>query len=139
MENSKNRFINNVNQLYNKYFDTYKRNCDSEDLNEEDKKFFEPNQFEIFRKKKQKSRSTEQNIKKQMQIPLWFEINREKFEELTRDIYNNQDHRNFKIIIDKRTSDLKNTKKFWMEVTTCEITKSEAKKMYKEFCIFSII
>ena len=39
--------------------DTYKRNCDSEDLNEEDKRIFDPNQFKIFGKKKQKSRSTE--------------------------------------------------------------------------------
>ena len=64
MKNSENRFVNNVNQLYNKYFDTYKRNCDSKDLNKEDKIFFDPNQFKIFGKKKQKSRSTEQNIER---------------------------------------------------------------------------
>ena len=29
----------NVNQLYNKYFDTCKQNYDSEDLNKEDKNF----------------------------------------------------------------------------------------------------
>ena len=42
-KNRKNRIMNNVNQLYNKYLDTYKKNYDSEDLNEEDKKCFERN------------------------------------------------------------------------------------------------
>ena len=68
-----------------------------------------------------------------MQIALWFEINREEFEELARDIYNNHDYINFKIIIDKGTYDLKNAKKFWMEVTTCEITKSEGKNCIRNF------
>ena len=46
-----------------------------------------------------------------MQKPLWFEINKKEFEELTRNIYNNQDNNDFKIIINKRTYDLKSAKK----------------------------
>ena len=46
-----------------------------------------------------------------MQKPLWFEINEKKFEELTGDIYNNQDKNDFRIIRNKRTYDLKNAKK----------------------------
>ena len=45
------------------------------------------------------------------QKPLWFKINKPEFEELTRDIYNNQDIKDFKITINKRTYDLKNAKK----------------------------
>ena len=41
----------------------------------------------------------------------------------------NQDDKDFKIIINKRTYDLKNEKIFWMEVTTRKITKSETKKL----------
>ena len=67
-----------------------------------------------------------------MQKPIWFERNRKEFEELTRDIYNNQDNNNFKIIIIKRTYDLKNGKIFWMEVTTRKISKSEVEKLYNE-------
>ena len=48
-----------------------------------------------------------------MQKPLWFEINKKEFEELSGDIYNNQDNNDFKIFIDKRNYDLKNAKKFW--------------------------
>ena len=43
--------------------------------------------------------------------PLLFEINKNEFEELSGNIENNQDNDNFKIIINKRTYDLKNTKK----------------------------
>ena len=64
-----------------------------------------------------------------MQKALWFKINKKEFEELTGDIYNNQDNNNFKIIINKKTYDLKNAKKIWMEVITNKISKSEAKKL----------
>ena len=67
-----------------------------------------------------------------MQKPLWFKINRKKFDELTRKIYNNQDNNDFKFIINRRTYDLKNAKKFWTEVTTHKTTKSEAEKLYNE-------
>ena len=33
--------------------------------------------------------------KKDLQIPLWFKINKPEFKELTRDIYNNQDNKDF--------------------------------------------
>ena len=73
-----------------------------------------------------------------MEKPLWFEINKKGFEELTGDIYNNQHKNNFKIIINKRTYDLKNAKKFRMEVTTRKTTKSEAKELYNELIQWDI-
>ena len=50
-----------------------------------------------------------------MQKPIQFEIIRKEYEELTTDIYNNTDNNDFKIVINKKSYDLKNTKKFWME------------------------
>ena len=47
-----------------------------------------------------------------MNKPLWLEINRSEFAELTRDMDNNQDNNDFKIAIKERSFDLKNTKKF---------------------------
>ena len=44
-----------------KYFDTYKSNYNSENLNEIDEKPFDFNQFKILGKKKQRSKSTEEN------------------------------------------------------------------------------
>ena len=64
------------------------------------------------------------------QKPLWLEINGKKFEELTGDIQKNQDNNDFRIVINKKAYDLKNANKFWKEVTTRIITKSEAKKLY---------
>ena len=64
------------------------------------------------------------------QKPLWLEINGKKSEELTGDIQKNQDNNDFRIVINKKAYDLKNANKFWTEVTTRKITKSEAKKLY---------
>ena len=61
-----------------------------------------------------KKRLRESRLKKilrEMQRPLWFEINKKEFEELAGSIYNNQGNNDFKIIISKRTYDLKNEKK----------------------------
>ena len=67
-----------------------------------------------------------------MKKPICFAINKKEFGELTGDIQNNQDNNNFKIIINKRTCDLKNAKNFWMEVATRKISNSEAKELYNE-------
>ena len=79
-----------------------------------------------------KSEQTEENIEKGPQIPLWFRINEPEFEELTSNIYNNQNNKDFKIIINKRTYDLKNAKIFWAKVTTSKISRNEAKILYKK-------
>ena len=42
-------------------------------------------------------------IKKLDQISLWFRINKPEFDELTSDIYNNQNNKDFKITINKKT------------------------------------
>ena len=73
--------MNKTHQLYNKQFNAYKDEYDSEDLNEEDKLLFGPSQYKIFDKKKEK-------VKGKPQKPLWFEINKADFHELTNDIYN---------------------------------------------------
>ena len=72
------------------------------------------------------------SIKKLDQIPLWFRINKPEFDKLTSDIYNNQNNKNFKITINKKTYDLKNAKNFWTKVTTSKISRNEAKKLYRE-------
>ena len=61
-------------------------------------------QIPLFTKKE--SEQTEEK----MQIPSWFEINKPEFEKLRSDIYDNQNNKDFKIAINKKTYDLKNTK-----------------------------
>ena len=48
------------------------------------------------------SEQIKENIERGPQKPLWFKINKPEFEELTRDIYNNQDNEDFKITINKK-------------------------------------
>ena len=67
--------------------------------------------------------------KKLDQIPLWFRINKS---ELKSNIYNNQNNKDFKITINKKTCDLKNAKIFWMKVTTSKISKNKVKKFYNK-------
>ena len=83
---------------------------------------------------KKESEQTEENIQK----PLWFKINKPEFDELTGDIYNNQDNKDLIITINKKNYDLKNEKKkIWTEVTTCKISKwgkNCTKNWYKKTC-----
>ena len=65
-------------------------------------------------------------------MPLWFRINKSELDELTSNIYDNQNNKDFKITINKNTYDLKNTKNFWKKVPTSKISRNEAKKLYKE-------
>ena len=67
-----------------------------------------------------------------MQRPIQFEINEKEFQELARGIYNNQDNNDFEIVINRKTYNLKNAKKFWIKVTPRKTTKSEAKKLQYE-------
>ena len=74
-----------------------------------------------------KSEQTEEK----MQIPLWFKINKPEFDELTSYIYNNQ-NKDFKFNINKKTYDLENAKKNWKKITKNEISRNEVKKLYEE-------
>ena len=56
-------------------------------------------------------------------------INKPVFKELPDDIYNNQDNKDFKITINKRTYDLKNAKKNWTQVTRIKISKYETENL----------
>ena len=89
-------------------------------------------EFEILDKNKQKSELSKEKIKREMQKPLWIKINKKEFEELTGDIYNNQNNNDLKLTINKKTYDLKNAKIFWTEVTTRKIAENKAKELHNE-------
>ena len=73
-----------------------------------------------------------EQTEEKMQIPFWIKINKPEFDELASNIYNNQNNKDFKITINKKTYDLKNAKKFWTKITKNEISRNDAKKVYKE-------
>ena len=47
-----------------------------------------------------------------MQIPLWFRTDKSDFDELTSDIYDNQNNKDFKITINKKIMIYKTHEKF---------------------------
>ena len=57
-------------------------------------------------------RASTEKIPGEIQIPLWFKINRTEFDELTGDICSKQDNSNFKITISKKNYDFKIQKSF---------------------------
>ena len=59
-------------------------------------------------------------------------MNKSEFDKLTSDIYDNQNNKDFKITINKKTYDLKNAKKFWTTITKSKLSKNDAKNLYKE-------
>ena len=50
---------------------------------------------------KNKNQSGLKKKLREMKKLLWFQINKKEFEELTREIYNNQNNNDFKVIINK--------------------------------------
>ena len=57
-KNHKKRILNNVNQIYNKYFDTYKKSYSSEKVKEKEKRGRDYKQFEIIDNGDQEPKST---------------------------------------------------------------------------------
>ena len=106
--NGKNKTLSYVKPLYNNYLDVYKKNYNSEKVKDEEKRRRDYKNFEIIDKEKQKSEWTEEKTRIEMKKPLWFKINNKEFDELTGNIYNNQDSNDCKSTIN---SDLKNAKK----------------------------
>ena len=57
-KNCKNRLMKNVNQLHNEYFDTYKKNCDSEKVKDEENRGRDCKQLESMDNEDQEPKST---------------------------------------------------------------------------------
>ena len=87
-KNLKNRILNYVNQLYNKYFDTYKKNYDSEKVKDEEKRGHNYKKFEIIgngnpEPKLSKKEETETRKPDVIQKPLWIKLYKNDFDTLT--------------------------------------------------------
>ena len=50
-----------------------------------------------------------------MQKPLWVVLNKNDFDSLIQDVYNNMNNDEFKTTVDKKAHDLKNAKKVFGE------------------------
>ena len=117
-KNHKNRILNNANQIYNKYFDTYKRSYNSEKVKEKEKRGRDYKQFEIIDNGDQEPKSTK---KEETEAKKTIE-----------DVYNNQNNDKCKTTIDKKAYYLKNAKKVLVKITTQKNSEKEAFKLYSD-------
>ena len=161
-KNHKNRILNNVNQLYNDYFDLYRRNYNSANVRNEEKRGRNYKQFEIIGNRGQEPKSTKKEGAKtkknpnkiqkplwikstktegsetkkpnEIQKPLWTKLNKNDFDSLTEDVYNlNNDE--FKTTVERKSYYLRNVKMFLLEITTKKIGEEEALKLYSDLII----
>ena len=67
-----------------------------------------------------------------IQKPLWVRLNKNDFDSLTQDFYNNLNNDEFKTAVKKKVYDLKNAKKFLVKITTQKISEKEAYELYSD-------
>ena len=64
--------------------------------------------------------------------PLWIKLNKNDFESLTEDVYNNLSNDEFKTSVVKKAYDLKNVKKFLVKISTQKISENETLVLYSD-------
>ena len=64
--------------------------------------------------------------------PLWVKLNKNDFDLLIQDVYNNLNNDEFKTTVNKKACDLKNTKRFLVKITTQKISEKEALKLHSD-------
>ena len=99
--NRKNIILSYVKPLYNNYLDVYKKNYDNKKLTDEDKINYDYKQFEIIDNRDQGLKSTPKKTD-EIQKPLWAKINKNDFDSLIQNVYNNLNNNEFKTTVDKK-------------------------------------
>ena len=123
--------MSHVSPIYNNYLDAYKKNCNNKELTGEDKIKYDYKQFEIIDNRDQRLKSPPKKTD-EIQKLLWVKTNKNDFDSLMQDVYNNLNNNEFKTTVDKKSYDLKNGKKFLEKITTQKISEKNAKKLYSD-------
>ena len=121
-----------------------KKNYDSEGVKDEEKRGRDYKQFEIMDNGDQGPKSTEKEkteTKKpdEIQKPSWVKINKNNFNSLIQDVYNNLNNDEFKTTVNKKVYNLKNAEKFLVKVTTQKISEQETLELYSDLITPDII
>ena len=107
----KNKILSYVKPLYNKYFNAYEKDYNSEKIEVEEKRGLDYKQFEIINNGDQAPKSTKKEDT-ETKKPSCVKINKSDFNLLVQDINNNLNNDEFKIAVDKKTYNLKNARIF---------------------------
>ena len=69
---------------------------------------------------------------------MWIKLNKNDFDSLAKDVYNNLNKDEFKTIVQGKPYDLRNAEKFLLEITTKKIIEKEAFKLCSDLIISDI-
>ena len=93
-------------------------------------------QFEIIDNRDQGSKSTkkidQEKKPDEIQKPLRVKINKNDFDLLIQDVYNNLNNDEFETTVDKKTHYLQSARKFLVKITTQKISKDVALNLYSD-------
>ena len=71
----------------------------------------------------------------EIQKPSWIKLNKNDFDSLRQDVYNNLNNCEFKTTVGGKVYDLRNAKKFLLEITTKTISEKVEFKLYSDLII----
>ena len=94
---------------------------------------------EIKNQKQVKKKKPTQKRPHGIQKTLWVKLNRNNFDSLLQDVYNNQNNDEFKTVVEKKPYDLKNAKKFLLKIITQKVTEKDALKLNSDLITPDII
>ena len=95
--------------------------------------------IEIKDSKSTKNKKTETKKLDKIKRPLWAKINKNDFDLLIQDIYDNLNNDEFKTTVNKKADDLKNSKKFLLKISAQKISEEDAKELYSDLITPDII
>ena len=128
--------MNNESKLYDDLTKEYKKFYEREPKDDENNNWKQKYDFKNL--KNLEYQPVKSNIKslseedKSDQKPLWVKLSNGDFRSLMKDVVNNLDDNNYKTAVNNHTYDLRNAKKFLLEITTRKISKSEALELYND-------
>ena len=85
--------------------------------------------MEIKNQNQLKKKRLRQKKPDEIEKPLWVKLNKNDFDSLIQDVYNNLNNDEFKTTVDKKAYDLKNAKKFLVKITTQKVSEKKAHEL----------
>ena len=94
--------------------------------------------MEIKNQNQLKKEETETKKPDEIRKPLWVKLDKNFFDSLIQDVYNNLNNNKFKTTADKKAYDLKNAKSFLVKIITQKISGKDALKLYSDLITLDI-
>ena len=136
-------WVLSANNFTTSLFNAYKKNYDSQDLGEKDKKDFDPSKLnKVLVKLKTESLSDEDKSSielptklKQLNLnetlkPLWINMSRKDFKLLIKDVADNLNNKVYQATVNGLKYDFQKANEFLLETGTKKISENKARELY---------